>query len=871
MVDGLAENDPYREMKTAEKDIRPEFLQGTDKQKEREEKSGRAAAGLGAAEKVASGALGKGGGGAVGAIGGVAGGVAGGVTGGLFSGVGKLAAASEKGKGKGKFGIKASAGVVLILGLMLAAVAIGTIGSPMFLIGALDFNLQRTLGFSGTVGILEKQAEYITGEMLSKGEVPDGYAGDLAAAGITVGQVTAAGDFVRTNTYAAEIDELSELAVAGSGFQMVGGEGELAVLFDGKVTAAEDFAAAVEADPKMYAAYSEAANISARFYYSDSVDKVYQDMGVKRDAFGGWKATGDDEKDKENFEKILSEVLDNESAAEMAGCDEESCNEKVGSTGDADEILDGAKRTANGTGNAAQLLNSALSSAEPYKATSAFMAVEEPIQRARIQGDGPVNELMTVLTEEKEVEYTDATTGEAVNKKTSILETPNFAAAVSDEKFSRSEAASFSRDRILTVTGTDDKALVKGTSVAAETGRKSNVATTAGGGGVDDGVLSKAKSGISIGLSGKGSEQFTSVIGGNRIVEGGSFLSNKINMKVLGAMPSDTETVSRYNREVKEVLARKAEAERATLSPFDISSPNTFLGSIVHGVAMNVVRNRANSGGSDVTAVTGAVADLTGDSVRGLLGEAMADGEDENFLSTSGDNCKTVNSAAKAEADLYCTQKTTMFTGLMKKDKEYWDKEIDKEKYKNDFVLTGMARESTVGTKDVEVCKKYKEVHNNPLDDLLDFLGVYKECDGVDGGVATGSGFVMSDDNKDVKKYSGYTLYDTVSSLLGGTESTAMAIMNEYEATHPLDNSAAGKLARISGLSREEAQIALDYSAYLTEIARYDATDRYVFGGLKVERKDLLVEHANELAVDLYCLWSGRVRYADVRNRTFVM
>lgn len=874
MSENLRENDPYKGMETAEKDIRPEFLKSTDKNKEKEEKSKKAAKGLGAAEKAASGLAGVAGG-----VGGAAGlgiGGSGVGKGGFFTGTGRQGA-KEKGEGKGKLNMgKMSAGIFVIFGVVAAVVIAGSVGTPLMMIGALDYNLQESLGFSYTSAILEKQAEYVTGDMMSNGEVPDNYAADLAAAGITVGQVTAKGDFVRTNVYIADADELNELAVVGTGYHTTGGEGELAALFDGEVTSAEDFVLAVESNPKMYAAFSEAANIKAKYYYSDSVNGVYSDMGVSRDSFSEWQSVGDREKDQESFEQLLVQALDKESATSLAGCTDEDCNESVSVSGvDADEVVSRTSDSSGGTKNAAQLLNSAISSEEPYKAASAFVALEEPIQRTRIDGDGPGAEVMQLISEVNIVTYTDVNTGEVVEKEASILETNNFAAAVSWGKYSKQEANNFSRDRILHTTDTDDKELIADTTVDAAKGRKSDIAGKSGGGSADSEIMDKTVDSVAIAVTEKNSDLYPSVIGGNRIVEGGSFLSSKINMKVLGAMPSDAASVARYNREAREVLARKAEAERATLSPFDISSPNTFFGSIVHGFAVSMLRGKT---GSNITSTARATTSLASRSMRGLMGEVWADGEGEEYLSTFGNKCSTVNSTS-AEADLYCTQMTTVYTGYISKGSKYWKEKMNDdeyENYKNEFVLAGMNRESTVGTQDAEVCRTWKDAHPDPgreiIEAITSFIGVYKECDHVDEDVATGSSLTLADGNQDVKLYSAYTLYDTVSSLLSETDSSAATILKEYRDKHPLDNSAAGIVARRSGMTKDEAQIALNYADYLTMIARYDASDRYAFGApMEIPMQDSLVTYSNKLNESIYCFWREKADYGDVRSQVYLV
>ncbi len=770
-------------------------------------------------------------------------------------------------KGRLKFG-KIGAGSLVGAGVAMLAVGVAMVGVPVFMIGALDMNLQESLGFSGTSAILEEQAEHITEEMAKKGELPVDFANDLASAGLDVGQVTAKGDFIHTNKYIADIERLDDVAVVGSGFQAKGNEGELSFLFEGEIIAADDFVETVEANPRMYAAFAEGTNITAKFYYSQDVDKVYQDMGLTRYAYHEWQSTGDAEADEKSFKEIMNSVLDSETG--IAGgydCSDGGCSEASLSGDNAEEIIG----SVGGNESGAELLNSAISSEEPYRAASAFMAIEEPLQRTRIDGDGPANEVMNTLNEKLNIKYYDAATGEEVTKEKSILETENFMAAVGGGGYSKAEAMSFSRDRVLHVTGVDNTSVINDTAVSSDGRKKSDVAVGVFG---DSAEIEKATSSASIGIAEKNSDLFTSIVGGNRIVEGGSFISNKINMRTLGAMPSDESTVVAYSHDVNTALARRAEAERATKSPFDISSPYTFMGSIAHGLAVSFIKNQGTASNQmNIVSTIGATVNYVGSSANKITGRAIADGDDEDFLTAFGEACQSETSIGAA-ADLYCTGTTTIYTGSMNKTAEDWGDIADSDEYKDEFVLSAMDRWASGGVKDAGVCKKYKEEHDTVVDKIFDeiteFFGVYDECRGVDDDIATAQRFVLNDDNSDVKKYSGFTLYNTVSSLLSGGQSEASKILEDYYARHPMDNSRAGILARRSGLTKAEAEKALAYADYLTMIAQYDASERYAFGQeVLISKDDSLVSHANKVGGELYCFRRDSAEYADARTRNY--
>ncbi|MBR3252611.1 hypothetical protein IKF84_00875 [Candidatus Saccharibacteria bacterium] len=987
MDDKLSANDPYRQMETGEEGIQPDFLKG---------KVGETAQGvLGAAEQVAGAVMAAKGGGKVGGkaaagkggsqSGGGAAGLAGDKTGakqgfenGLKSGgsLAEKAEANEKSSGslysgrggghesnvKGEKGekepslkmptsFKMMAPILLIFlgvfGIMALIIAL-----PVMMIGAIDYNLQKALGFVGTIGILEEQGGHVTAELAKSGEFPSKYSSDLAANGLDVGQVTANGDFIKTDTYIANIEERNDLVAAASGFSYSSGEeGELALLYDGKVIRADDFVAAIESDPKLYAAYSKSADIAVKYYYGKDVSKVYKDMKLSRGSFNDWEATGDYKTDEESFNEIMEKVLDGSTETELnlggvqddlkpyhgvsvVGCWLSAlwggdCNKSgtyidtVSEKTDASSITNGiadktkkyiedwelttcerdvfdaeGKKTGteeyacqkpkydnDQTKRAAELLNTAVSAKEPYIASRAFMGVEEPIQRARIGDNGPVNQLMNTLSKPTSVSYKDVATGDNVTRKVSIFETVNFQAAVGEKPYSTDEAASFARDRVLQVTGQADEDIIKNTTVSSNGLKKSTTAVRNGtGDSADKDTISESNDSISMAITKKNSELFESIVGANRIVEGGSFLSNNINKKVIGAAPSDAGTVASYQTELNKVIARKEEAERASLSPFDISSPNTFLGSIVHNLATAMV-GAYGSGSTSIFSTIQAAGNVTGDAVANLTGTASAESANQQFTSLSPSYCETVN-VIKVEGDLYCTSHNTVSTEYMDYTMSKWkgsaigssiddDGKIKEDSELEKFLVMGMDRESTVGTKNAEVCKAYSDFNANAFTAIThffrDIIGTYEVCDEteVDEKIALGTEYSFTNGhNGNLGLYSGYMLYNEVRSLLTDEDSAVALARDRYYSKHPRDDSEAGEIARISGMTKAEAEIALAYSDYLTYIASYDASDRYSFGELDLGiEKPILVAHRDTVMENLYAWHREEIEYKDARNR----
>ena len=981
MDNELSANDPYREMQTGEDEIRPDFL--------RNKSGGGAQKMLGAAEQLAAakaggaGAKGKKAGeaGAEGAggigKGGKAGEAGAGLKGekigtgdakntdsatgaggeekssrGLFTGgkKGKKASADADKGGNLKMpsALKLAAPFLIILLAIFGIIAV-IVALPVFMIGAIDYNLQQALGFTGTVGILEEQAEHVTAEFAKNGDFPAGYSSDLARNGVDVGQVTANGDFIKTDVYIANIEDRDDLVAAASGFSYISeDEGELALLYDGKIIRADDFVAEVESDPKLYAAFSKATNITSRYYYGEDASKVITKMGLVRGAFNNWEQTGDYDTDLASFTETLNQLLDgndttlglgavrddvppskwtpdcyvvkgggscvegdtyleypittvdsseiistiaNQTRGYITSWKDDTCEDPRDETKTLDCETINSHDTATQTKRAAELLNTGVSAREPYIAGATFMATEEAIQRARIDGDGPVNLLMNIISTGVDVVYENVKTGEKVTDKTPIIETNIFQSLVGEKPCDKDEALNFSRDRTLLMTGQADAEIIKKTTISSNGGKNSTTAVRNGDTGpADSTTLMKADDAIAKAMTEKNSTVYQSKIGANRIPEGGHFASNEINMKVIAAMASDASTVQDYQKEVDTALERKAEAERASLSPFDISSPNTFLGSIVHNLATAAIGSYSSKSSSIATGLqaTGGVAVSA---MSDLLGTVKAESWDQKFTAmspTDNADCATINTLAVA-GDLYCNSHNTVNTDNMKNTLKDWqasaiggfigpDGEILENSDLEKFVIMGMGRESTVGVMNSEVCDAYHEYEDNFFQKFIhhiqDVVGVYNACDGVDEDVATGAKYSFSNQqDPNLKLYSGYMLYSEVRSLLKEEQSSLSIAQERYYSKHPQDNSEAGILARISGMTKQEAEIAIAYASYLNEIASYDASTRYFFGPIDLGLDDehlSLEAHSAKIAGDYVAWYIKETEFEDLRSRNFV-
>ena len=240
----------------------------------------------------------------------------------------------------GKMNTVAIAAPFFILLISILAI-VGLIAAlPVMMIGAIDSNLIRILGFENTLAIIEKVGGFVTSHFLSEGQMPSEYSMALAQHGVDVGQVLANGEFVKTDVYIADIENRNDLVAAASGFSYISeDEGELAMLYKGRVIRADEFVAELNSDPTLYAAYSEAADLSTKYYYSDEVEDVYEKMNLSRGNFNEWKNTGDYEKDEEAYNEILTEMLNDGTSLKVGGFCYEDDEPEENETNEVDKSI----------------------------------------------------------------------------------------------------------------------------------------------------------------------------------------------------------------------------------------------------------------------------------------------------------------------------------------------------------------------------------------------------------------------------------------------------------------------------------------------------------------------------------------------------
>lgn len=456
--------------------------------------------------------------------------------------------------------------------------------------------------------------------------------------------------------------------------------------------------------------------------------------------------------------------------------------------------------------------------------------------------------------------------------------------------------------------------ITKGTSIAVSTNRGSGATTTSGGLAwtgtkTISGVLGTFIKKFFVNVNVNSYIQFMSpafgetsyananavysnVELGEAIVRGGYDYFSVLGRSGSGQSGADTEVAVSYNKATKSVLARQAEVDRYERSPFDISSPNTFLGSIAYSFLPLTTTNT-------VTSINSLVRN-TGSSIASLSGVASAANSDDYMISNDS-QCDRL-SDIKAATTKHCSLSTVTdpsVLGLDYNDQTYTDV-INASLDENGEIKDGspLARYISYGAKRLSPAGILDENISEELDEnktiLQRIAQRFKSIFGFltatytdeESGMVDYSSFVASESNKewqDTFKYcSLWMLRQRQLIQLGVVEydkSPMISYIKKYEEAHqPKDYT--DYIAKISGISYNNAQLVLDTIAYYTFLDEYDAETRIAMeeGITSVFTSE---EAIAKISSEDQRLGSGdkdtpiipltqEIIYDDIRNRSYV-
>ena len=389
---------------------------------------------------------------------------------------------------------------------------------------------------------------------------------------------------------------------------------------------------------------------------------------------------------------------------------------------------------------------------------------------------------------------------------------------------------------------------------------------------------------------------------GNALTSGANLYMGSAH-RANGGSLSNREKYNEFAIAQQQVIAENAREERAELSPFDITSKNTFMGTLLTQL-MNYTH--ANTLMSTITTSNSVVSSSL---ISIVEPSAMAYDvaatlpTDEEYENT----CPYLASIG-AVGDAYCNPYAMTDLSTMDVDPADVINKVD--------ALGGFEDEvgedgNVIIKEDSDLAKYIRYCNNryspfgvadqNIANEVGDFGTVDSNAgNGLIGAIpVVGDAIEIIDDAQQVNNigyisgescvagnkveaisspnwskgewYQRFGEDQSLAEAIGEIEKSAVSVyLENYYKKNPLDNSFEGQLARYSGLEKDTVVALLDVIEYYNFVANYDASDRYAFGESVVDTNtEINFDNENVLAGDATLI--DHIVYADVRNRVFVV
>ena len=461
------------------------------------------------------------------------------------------------------------------------------------------------------------------------------------------------------------------------------GNHSVALKMGDKIITADNFMTEMNNNASFYNAFNEATYSRAAYYYDESAQAVFRRIGSTRNEYSG---DGDFEEVMEKMVGSGSDIDVNNVAMVRETITNENGEEEIiykytetGATAktkdnSADNFIrtvsekSSSDTTEQATLNAANTINMADTISKEQRSSLFFLAFMENISKMKA-GEGnnsKINEAMNYLNRREKTEVVDINTGKTIEVEGSMLESPSLYAVLAGEKIDTSSVQNYSSDRVLKTIekqfDTTNAGSALSNTVASTSNRKhGSIGRYSNGGNeaVSTDTLSKVNTTVTNSLMDDSFSSTKGIAGGEMLVEGAINVGKEL-AKASGATAGDAASVKSYAKLTTSVLALDAEVDRMRRSPFDITSKNTFLGSLVYKFAISMNKN------SSMFGKIFSVVNTTGDTIASLLPTTYADDENTRYLTNFGD-CETlgsINAVGSATCSMVASFDTSTLDGI---------------------------------------------------------------------------------------------------------------------------------------------------------------------------------------------------------------
>ncbi|MBQ3464661.1 hypothetical protein IJH15_00330 [Candidatus Saccharibacteria bacterium] len=584
--------------------------------------------------------------------------------------------------------------------------------------------------------------------------------------------------------YQGSIPEDTEKLLKDNGVETIHTEsGEIALKIGDKTISARDFISEISSNVKLYDAFTKATYGRAAYYYDEAAEKVFQKIGTNRnnytkdDSFNEVMATkvGEGSDIDVNSVSLVKKTRKNEQTGKEEVYYEYEENGGSANSGNSAEGFINAvveKNPAESDWEAALYAADALKVADTVskeeRSSLFFVTFMENISKMKA-GDGSkskINEAMNFLYEKAETEIVNIKTGEVIKTTGTALESPSLYAVLSGSKVNAEDVENYSSDRILKTVenkiGLEDSRLIIPETVASSSKKKGFIGRfiSSGAEKASSALLEMLEPTVSYSLVNNSYKTIKGVGVGEFLVEGATNVGKEL-AKASGASAGDADAVSQYARLNSAVIARDAAMDRLNRSPFDITSKNTFLGSIIYNFAISLRKNSGLISGLSTLTTS------TKKAVSSLLPAVYAD-EEVAYLTTFGD-CETYSTIG-AVGSAHCSELATFDTSTL--NDPYNDpgfikfinenttlnsngsRTVNKGSALSKYILYNDERETPLGVVDGGIIESLRSTSSISLvSNVLSMVKSFLGASTTEKRIASGAAFVNSSNNADWQTY----------------------------------------------------------------------------------------------------------------------
>ena len=350
---------------------------------------------------------------------------------------------------------------------------------------------------------------------------------------------------------------------------------------------------------------------------------------------------------------------------------------------------------------------------------------------------------------------------------------------------------------------------------------------------------------------------------GEKYVQGAALVNKKVGRATSGQSLASKEAATAYYKETLVAANREAELDRKTKNAFDASSPNTFLGSILGRFSRVTTSSSLLSNFSHLSTITknslNFLATHTSQSVLAADGSETfttdTDLAGTSFQNIYGkdDDCEALASIGAA-CDMYggevvATDVTTeklstsdpeyqrVISENVRKNSEGFDEVIPNSLLAHKTMFCD-ERDSPFGHFDANIANAFNAslgfANSIPIiSETVELYNAVSDMSPETQGWASGAYCVMGSQNphwQSLKYLQHYTEHTRICTQIkcssvvdseGNDRNPITAYKEAYYAKNPIDTSRSGVLARISGITKKQAETVIGYFDYANYLANY--------------------------------------------------